>query len=124
MSPDPSVPIINHHRTIIEPPTPQAVDADVLAQLQSIGISGRKATALISAYDSNGELEILIPRLSEWVLYLDKQPKVTNPIGLAITKTEQHLDPPDSRDDYWSNLADEKRRRRYIEGQWADIIEH
>jgi len=125
MSPDPSLPVINTSGTAIEPPTTSEVDAAVLEQVHKIGVNGKKANDLVRAYTENGELAELVPRLSEWLIYLDKQPGVTNPIGLAITKTENRMDPPEAaKDDYWRNFVENQDRRRYIEGKYADIIEH
>jgi len=122
MAPDPPLPTTNRQRTIKEPPTTTAVDADVLAQLRKFGINGRKATELIVSYTETDELPDLVPRLSEWLIHLDKQPGVTSPIGLAITRVAERVDVPDGK--YLRNLADEQRRRSYTEGEWADIIEH
>jgi len=101
------------------------VAADVLKQVHMLGINGRKAEDLVMAYGTKGDLSELVPRLSEWLIYLDKQPAVKNPIGLAIRKAEEWADPPRPKeDDYWRNFVEEQDRRRYIEGKYADIIEH
>ena len=121
MTPDPPVPVSTHQRTIIEPPTTTVVDADVLQELRKIGVNGRKARELILSYTETDELVDLVPRLSSWILHLDKQPGVTSPIGLAITKAQDREDLPN--DKYLRDLKNEKDRKWYTEGKWAHIIE-
>lgn len=112
MTPEPPIPVINHQRTVIEPPATPAVDGDVLEKLQQIGVNGKKASELILSYTENGELGLLVPRLSEWIIHLDKQANVTSPIGLAITKTAERMDPPDSGDNYWRDVVKRQNRQR------------
>jgi len=122
MTPEPSVPVINHQGTVIEPPTTTpVVDVEVLAELRTLGINGRKAKELISSYAEDGELPALVPRLSEWLMYLAEQDGVKSPLGLAITKAQERSDIPDGA--YLHELAEKKRRKRYTEGKWADIIQ-
>ena len=112
MSPEPPLPVINHQRTVIEPPATPAVDGDVLEKLQQIGVNGKKASELILSYTENDELGLLVPRLSQWIIHLDKQANVTSPIGLAITKTAECMDPPNLKDDYWQEFAKRQNKRR------------
>jgi len=100
--------------------------ADVLQELFDLGVKGKKASSLITAYQERGELPELVPRMAANIAHYSRQDGVKNPVGLAITQTEARANPPraPTKDGYWRELADEQDRRRYVEGKHADIIEH
>lgn len=96
--------------------------AVALKEVHALDITNPKATDLVSVYQERGELPALVPRLSAWIDHCatggkSGKDQFANPVGFAITQTENGLDPPKVPD------SDEERRKRYIEGEWADIIE-
>ena len=89
--------------------------ADVLQELFDLGVKGKKASSLITAYQERGELPELVPRMAANIAHYSRQDGVKNPVGLAITQTEARANPP---------RAPTKDGRWYLEGKWAEIIEH
>ena len=96
---------------------PDAAVAVALQELYGLGVKGKKASSLITAYQERGELPALVPRMAANIAHYQGQDGVKNPIGLAITQTEGGHDPP-------KPLAPDDDRRKYLKGEWADIIEH
>jgi len=94
-----------------------AAVADVLQEVHDLGITDPKATSLVTAYSKWCQLPELVPRLEGWIAHYTDGRAVKNPIGLAINQTERRCAAPASVD------ADDDRRR-YVEGKYADIIEH
>ena len=96
-----------------EPDTPAVAAA--LTELKGMGITDPKATDLVTQAGAWGVLPELVPRLQGWIAHYRGQDGVKNHIGLAITQTENGLDPP---------APDNDSRTRYLDGEWADIVEH
>jgi len=92
--------------------TPAAVV--VLEKVHDLGITDPKAGKLVQIAADGGWLMDLPMALEGWIAHYREKDNVKSPIGLAIKQVEAGSMPPRA------SLG----RRKYIEGEWADIIEH
>jgi len=98
----------------------QTINSAAQDLMERAGIFGDKAAALAA------DPWVTEERVQAWYMQLANDKAIRSVPAVLYSNLKAHREPSQSTndDDYWEKLADEKRRRRYIEGQWADIIEH
>jgi len=98
----------------------QTSNSAVQDLMERAGIFGDRAASLAS------DPWVTEDRVNAWCMQLAGDKTIRSLPAVLYSNLKAHREPPSPKgdDDYWRNFVEQQTRRRYIEGEWADIIEH